>query len=157
MFSPLPRPLSILAKGLGLGLVLGLFVGQSAAWAERGPRANYLLRCSGCHGQDGTGLVKAGIPPFPNFVAPLIADDEGRTYVMHVPGVVASGLTDSEIASVMNYVSDTWGTGDKAAHFTVEEVTERRARPVPDIVTYRRAIVKRLGKEGIELAEYPWP
>ncbi|KQT42044.1 hypothetical protein ASG43_17365 [Aureimonas sp. Leaf454] len=134
----------------------GLAVATPVVAGELGPKANYLLRCSGCHGTEGAGAELGGIPPFPGFIGPLLADDAGRTYVMHVPGVVGTGLSDPEIAAVLNYIAARWSDGAPAP-FTSEEVVRRRAAPMPDLIAYRRALVARLETEGVTLAHYPWP
>ncbi|GEO84124.1 MULTISPECIES: c-type cytochrome [Alphaproteobacteria] len=123
----------------------------------RSAKFNYLLRCSGCHDQDGTGLPSAGIPALPGYIDAFAGDDEGRTYIAHVPGVVATGLTDVEIAAVLNYVIDRWGDPKTVEPFTEAEVKKRRAEPVSDVVAYRRRIVERLKTSGVKIADYPWP
>lgn len=123
------------------------------------PPALYRLRCSGCHGLEGMGAPSAGIPPFPGSIGAIAADDGGRAYIMHVPGVVGSGLNNAQLAAVMNYVLDQW-SGDKArpvARFTPDEVTRLRAVPVGDVVSYRRDLSQRLAKGGVAIADYPWP
>lgn len=128
------------------------------ALAEAGalsPRVAYALHCSGCHVMDGEGAPEAGIPTFVDSVGQIARSDMGRTYMMHVPGVVSAGLSDAEIAEVMNYVLDAWGEG--APPFTADEVTRRRAMPVADVVAYRRALAAELGKAGVTIADYPWP
>lgn len=119
------------------------------------PRANYILHCSGCHGMQGLGTVEGGIPGFPDSVGHIVGTEIGRTYVMHVPGVVANSMSDAQIAGVMNYILDQWS--ENGAHFTAEEVTRRRAEPIGNLVAYRRQVVAELRKSGIEIATYPWP
>lgn len=140
-------------------LALALLALGSAAQAETGgynAHTNYILRCSGCHGLEGMGAEAAGVPPFPGSVGHIAASDLGRTYMMHVPGVVSASLSDAEIAAVMNYVIDRWS--DAAfTPFTVAEVTERRAVPVEDVVAFRRGVVAELQADGIDIADYPWP
>ena len=88
----------------------------------------------------------------------ITADEQGRTYLMHVPGVVSTGLNDREIAAVMNYVVDRWGNARQPfTRFTPEEVTHLRAIEVADVVAYRRDLIKRLQAEGQPVAAYPWP
>lgn len=128
--------------------------------AEREPHVNYILRCAGCHGVEAAGAPAAGIPPFPGLVGAFAGDEDGRTYLFHVPGVVGSSLTDAEIAAVMNYVMERWAADSLPAAFvpfTAEEVAARRAIPVASVVDFRREIVKRLAASGIVAAEYPWP
>jgi mono/diheme cytochrome c family protein len=141
----------------GALLVLALSAMIPAHAQQRGAQVNYILRCAGCHGLDGTGLERGGIPAFPGYISSIIDDDEGRTYLMHVPGVVATGLNDREIAEVMNYVAGKWGSNPDFERFTEEEVRRRRATAVADVVEFRRVMARRLLFAGKPLAPYPWP
>ncbi len=128
--------------------------------AGRTATANYILRCSGCHGLDGSGNEKAAIPDFRNYVGGFATDPDGRTYVLRVPGVVNANLSDSEIAAVMNYVMQAWGgmsLRGAFVSFTPQEVAARRDVPVRDVVGFRRQVVARLHDRGIPTAKYPWP
>jgi hypothetical protein len=127
---------------------------------ERSAPVNYVLHCSGCHGMDGNGHESAGVPDFRDAVAAFAMDEEGRTYLLHVPGIVNASLTDEEISAVLNYVMDHWGgkaLGSGFVRFTAQESAERRARRVSDVVAFRRQIAARLNGEGIPTAGYPWP
>jgi cytochrome c553 len=141
--------------------VYAVLSGSFAVSADHSASSNFIQYCSGCHGQDGRGGgVNSGIPDFRNFVGAYASDDGGRTYVLHVPGVVNTSLDDAEIAAVINYVMKTWGGTSLRAGFipfTAREVTSRRARSVPDVVALRRQIVQRLHANGISTAQYPWP
>jgi len=126
--------------------------------AERSAAVNYVLHCSGCHGMDGSGHESAGIPDFRAAVGAFAMDPEGRTYLLHVPGIVNASMTDAEIAGVLNYVMDRWSAEKgRFARFTAEEAGERRAHKVSDVVALRRQIAARLNAEGIRTAAYPWP
>lgn len=142
------------------GLVLAglLLVPAVPAFADGySARFNYLLRCSGCHDQDGSGLPKAGIPALPGYIDAFAGDEQGRTYIVHVPGVSSTGLNSAEIAAVLNYVIDQWGDPSRIKPFTEAEVERRQAEPVSDVVAYRRDIVARLKDQGVAIADYPWP
>lgn len=119
----------------------------------------YLLRCSGCHRPDGQGAIPAGVPPFAGFMGPLTRDPMGRTYVTHVPGIAGSGLSDAQVAEVLNYVLDHLSAEDAAGRrrFTEAEVRTLRAQSVPDVVAYRRGVVARLARQGVPANAYPWP
>lgn len=123
------------------------------------PKALYMLRCSGCHRADGLGAPSAGVPPFPGSIDKIAKDPGGRVYLLHVPGVVSSGLPNAQLAAVMNYVLDEWSRepGAPASRFTAEEVAELRAVKVIDVVAYRRAMAARMAKDGVQIADYPWP
>ena len=138
-------------------LLLGMLL-STATLAGAGPispHASYVLHCSGCHTTTGEGAPEAGIPTFIDSVGNIARSDAGRTYMMHVPGVVSAGLDDAEIAAVVNYVLDAWGDG--APRFSADEVTTRRAVPVGDVVAYRREVAADLGGQDIPIADYPWP
>ncbi len=141
-----------------LSVVLAL--GTAAAVAQEAGRTNFILRCGGCHGMDGAGSEVGGIPDFRNYVGAFAHSEDGRRYVMHVPGVVGASLSDKQIADVMNYVMTTWGEASLPADyapFTEAEVTMLRAEPVGDVVAYRRKVAADLMAQGIATAGYPWP
>jgi mono/diheme cytochrome c family protein len=141
------------------GALLALLSVLAGPARARSPEALYLLKCSGCHRADGQGAPEAGVPPFPGFVGDLARDPDGRTYMLHVPGVVSSNLPDAELTTVLNYLLDHWSNAPagQVAPFTAEEVARQRAVPVNDIVKYRRTLVARLRKTGVPVAQYPWP
>jgi cytochrome c553 len=125
---------------------------------EHSPPVNYQLRCAGCHGQDGMGVTSAGIPPFPGFIDGFFQTDASRLYLMHVPGINTASLTDAEIAGVMNYVAERWGSSEvQRTDFTTSEVTRLRAQPVQDVVALRRTIIAELTARGWPVPAYPWP
>lgn len=139
-------------------LTAGILLAATAVQAsDHSARFNYMLKCAGCHTESGEGLPHAGIPQFPGYIDAFAGDDEGRTYMMHVPGVMGASLSDAQIAEVLNYVVNSWGDPSVVAPFTAEEVGTRRAKPVPDVVAYRRELVKRLKAQGAKVADYPWP
>jgi cytochrome c553 len=152
-----PRAEAVIEMRWCLAFVLAL---SQVHAAERSPTVNYVLRCSGCHGMDGSGHESAGVPDFRGAVGAFASDEQGRTYLLHVPGIVNSSLSNAEIAAVLNYVMEQWAGDSLGAgfvRFTPKEAAERRAEPVSDVVVFRRRIVERLGGEGIHTANYPWP
>lgn len=143
---------------LALVLVLaGTTVGQGA---ERAPETNYILKCIGCHLQDGSGLPSAGIPDFVDKVGVFTRLPEGRAYLLHVPGVIGSSLTDKEIADLLNYVMETYA-GDSLPTpfepFTADAVAGLRGSEIGNVVKYRRVVADKLAEDGIEVPDYPWP
>lgn len=151
------RPATPTTVGMAaLAIAAMLTPGAGQAGPSPSPRATYILRCAGCHGMEGLGTEAGGIPGFPGSIATLAGDDTGRTYMVHVPGVVGSSLDDAEIGAVLNYVLERWGAPG-APPFSAEEVTRRRAEPVADVVALRSRLTARLAAEGKPLAPYPWP
>ena len=144
------------------GFVLAALLLAAPAWAQetRSAHFDYMLKCSGCHGADGSGSPDRGIPDFRGYVDGFGRTETGRTYVMHVPGVVNSSLPNGRIAAVMNHVMASFGAPETRAGvppFTAEEVDRLRAVPVPDVVAYRREVAAELARAGIPVAGYPWP
>ena len=137
--------------------ILAALAASPAGAQQYTPRVNYILHCAGCHGMTGEGSQVGGIPAFPHSVAYIASIDAGRTYMMHVPGVISAGLSDAQIAEVTNYILAEWSDGAAFTPFDAAEVTRRRAVPVSNVVEYRRVVADELAARGIELADYPWP
>ena len=141
-------------------LAVGLIAAMPVAAAERSAPVNYVLRCVGCHLQDGTGLPAAGIPDFVEKVGVFGGSEDGRRYLLHVPGVINSGLSDQETAALLNYIMDTYAGAsmpETFVPFTADEVGTLKAQNVGNVVAYRRKIAAELRAQGFDVADYPWP
>lgn len=141
-------------------LALTLIAVAPAMADDRPAPVNYVLRCLGCHLQDGTGLPSAGIPDFVGKVGVFAGSDDGRRYLLHVPGVINSGLSNKETADLLNYIMDTYAGPSMPASsdpFTAEEVALLKSQDVGNVVAFRRKLVEELEAQGHELADYPWP
>lgn len=143
------KPLAIAALAL-----LAAWAGRDAAGAETA-HGVYTLHCSGCHGREGAGSRTGRIPPFQTIVGRFALEPEGRRYLVLVPGVATSGLSDADKARVLNYVLDAWGGADAAAapRFSADEVGRLRAARVDDISALRRAVAARLALRGLPVEE----
>ena len=142
-----------------LAMLPVLLTGSSQA-AERTAETNFVLKCVGCHLTSGTGLPEQGIPDFVGKVGVFAGLPEGRAYLLHVPGVIGSSLSDTETADVLNYIMDKWA-GDSLPKdfvpFTGPEVAELKATSIGNVVNYRRVVADKLAKSGLSVADYPWP
>ncbi|AFT68448.1 Cytochrome c, mono-and diheme variant [Alloalcanivorax dieselolei B5] len=128
--------------------------------AQADPRNDFLLHCSGCHRPDGAGTEVGGIPDFRGYVSSFLMTPEGRHYILQVPGVIGSGLSDRRLTEVMNYVLTTWGQPEHieaSGLLSEQEVRTLRADVLEDVVGYRREVVKALRERGLPVATYPWP
>ena len=124
------------------------------------PQHNYTLWCTGCHRPDGAGNPQGGIPDFRDSVGYFTSLPEGRLYLVHVPGVMDSGLAPEDIAAVLNYVIRRWGgrsVPDNYVPFTGTEVENLLETEIHDVVPLRRKLVQQLQQQGISVADYPWP
>ena len=141
-------------------LAAALVAAMPVVAAERSAPVNYVLRCVGCHLQDGTGLPAAGIPDFVEKVGVFGGTETGRRYLLHVPGVINSGLSDKETAALLNYIMDTYAGAsmpEAFVPFTADEVGTLKAQDVGNVVAYRREIAAELRAQGYDVADYPWP
>ena len=162
--APLAKRVGVLAALL---LAAGSNLGPAAAQqpdrnalAGYSARTSYVLRCSGCHGLSGEGSIKGGIPQLRDLAGAFAGDDDGRTYLVKVPGVRNAQLTPEQTAAVLNYVMAAFAGPSlppDAAPFTAEEIRRRLASADGDVVALRRAVVARMKAEGIAVADYPWP
>lgn len=145
--------LSCLILFFSAGITQSAEPGYSAA-------TNYMLRCMGCHGMDGSGTAAGGIPDFRNYVGSFAATPLGRAYLLHVPGVIASGLSEQEIAEVLNYIMQRWGGTSLPKGFrpfTAQEVADLENQDIGDVVAYRRQVTNQLRKSNRPVPPYPWP
>ena len=122
------------------------------ALAETSAHGLYMLHCSGSHGRDGAGSKPGRVPPFAGIVGHFAGEAEGRRYLVLVPGVASSGLSDADTARVLNYVVEEWGEGVRRRAYTPAEVGAIRRSRVDDIVALRAQIVGALARRGVRVA-----
>ena len=145
------RPATIAAT-LGVLGVLASAALDAPAIAETSAHGLYMLHCSGRHGRDGAGSKTGRVPPFSGIVGYFAGEAEGRRYLVLVPGVAGSGLSDADTARVLNYVIGEWGEDDAVRGYVPSEVAAIRASRVDDIVALRGKIVGDLARRGIRVA-----
>lgn len=126
-----------------LVLVLGTTTAAYAAAAYR-PRIDYQLNCQGCHLADGTG--EAGrVPSIRGMLVPFAQIPAGRRYLIQVPGVSESSLSDRATAAVLNWMvhrlSDV-PVPKGFVPFTTAEVARWRRIPLTNVAA-TRALVQR--------------
>lgn len=105
-------------------------------------KADYLLHCRGCHLADGRG-VPPEVPTLREEIGRLIATAEGREYVVRVPGVAQTYLSDAALAAVLNWVLAEWNAETLPADFTPytdEEIAAYRPRTLADPVRMRAGL-----------------
>lgn len=114
----------------------------SSLWA-RDPEVLYMMECQGCHLADGSGELNS-IPTLHNNVAKFPAVPGGREYLVQVPGVASSSLSDQEIAAVLNWMLTKFGPAEwttRYAQYTVEEVSTLRKHPLTETDSRRAELV----------------
>lgn len=65
-------------------------------------RVDYLLKCQGCHGPDGSGNL-VNTPQLAGEVAKFLNVPGGRAFLGRVPGVASTDLDDERLAEVLNW------------------------------------------------------
>jgi hypothetical protein len=110
------------------------------------PRVNYQLQCMGCHLVDGSGQI-GRVPSFRATFIPLSMLAEGRQFVVRVPGVAQSPLTDDDTAALLNWIARNLSDGALPAGFrdyTAAEVAALRRKPLAQVGAMRAELVKRI-------------
>ena len=103
----------------------------------------YMMECQGCHLADGSGGLNS-IPPLRNSVAKFPAVPGGREYLVQVPGVALSSLSDPDITAVLNWMLTKFGPIEwtsRYAPYTVEEVATLRKNPLTEIGSRRGDLI----------------
>ncbi len=128
-----------------------VLAGDYDAKAAARARTDYLLHCSGCHGQDGEGKPWKGIPRFAGQVGYFVRLPESRAFLMQVPGLLGAGLTDERAANVTTWLVREFAGTSLPADFrpyTAEEARRyRETRPV-DVIGRRNELYDRLSAAG---------
>jgi hypothetical protein len=93
---------------------------------------NWTLNCQGCHRFDGSGS-DATAPGIAGTVAKFLLVPGGREYLIRVPGVATSPLSDTDLAEVMNWMLWRFDKEHLPASFqpyTAAEIAPLRAQPL---------------------------
>ena len=132
-----------------LRLAVALATGACAAAAFGSPAQDYTLYCRGCHGAQAQG-VPGRIPPLAGSVSLFMRIPEGRDYVLRVPGAANSALPDAQLAAVLNWLAESYGTpaAPPPVPFTVDEVTRVRRTPLANVQARRREVIRALAATG---------
>ena len=113
------------------------------------PQSDYVEYCSGCHGMQGNS-APAEIPVLRDRVGYFMCTREGRDYLIRLPNVAYSAITDNqELADMMNFV--VFGLGGNSAPkgtapFTAPEVRRLRAEALgtQSLIAARAAVVDKM-------------
>lgn len=106
-----------------------------------------MLQCLGCHGPDGRG-EPGHVPSIRATLAPLSRFPAGRRYLVEVPGVAFSTLSDRDLAALLNWMIPTLGSAppEQFRAFTAAEVAHDRRKPLVEISATRARLMRQLAK-----------
>ncbi len=107
------------------------------------PAQDYVLECRGCHGARGEGTP--GKVPSLAQTARFLATPRGRAYLVRVPGVAGSQLSNARVAALLDWMLRELASDPRApagfAPFDEAEVAAARARPLLEPLAERAAIL----------------
>ena len=125
-------------------LSFGLTSFESIAQQKNPPAFSYLLHCSGCHIEDGSGDPPE-VPDLRQNLDKLLTSAEGRGYMLRVPGVTDSPITAQEMAKLMNWViSEFYPELGSFEPYSAAEVQVGRESRLADPAKFRRKYFPRL-------------
>jgi hypothetical protein len=116
------------------------------------PVVNYQLQCMGCHLADGSG--QAGrVPSIRRSLSTFSRFPAGRSFVVRVPGVAESPLSDGDLAALLNWLAGTMTDvppGREFHAYTAEEVHALRSKPLTDVRGARARILRAASRARAE-------
>ena len=127
----------------------GLAVAGAPPARAASPAVNYALNCQGCHLADGREIPDL-VPALRGSVGRFARVPAGRDYLIRLPNVASTSLSDADTALLLNWVverfADPGPDGDEFvfAAFTAEEVAGGRRRPLLDVDGARRAALRQV-------------
>lgn len=118
--------------------------------------SNYLQSCGGCHGIQGRSAAGL-VPQLRDRVGWFLCTPEGRDFIVQLPDVAFAGVSDQELADVLNFMMFDLGgasTPKGAKPYSAAEVKQLRENsPLRTGVRARRqavvaALVKTCGADS---------
>jgi len=131
-----------MARILVLAALVIAGLGGGDAQAESNSRTLYALNCMGCHQRNGEG--HGTVPQMKGFVGNFLKVPGGREFLVQVPGVAQSGLSDADIAAVLNWTLLEFSADELPEDFRpydADEVAEYRAGRLIDVLPVRARLI----------------
>jgi hypothetical protein len=125
-------------------IALSLAVNAASAYQ---PLVNYQLRCMGCHLGDGSGQP-GRVPSMRRSLVLFSASPEGRDYVIRVPGVAQSPLSDEDTAALLNWMARNLSdltVPPSFIDYSEAEIHRVRDRPLVRVNAVRARLLKAAG------------
>ncbi len=145
--------MATLVRIIGVAVLIG-FTSDAGADEQRA-RVNYMTHCQGCHLPEGVGYP-GKVPRMKDFVGYFLHSQEGREFIIRVPGVSTSALRNDQVTELMNWLLLTYSARQLPRNFvpfTVDEIAALRPNPEPDPETTRKGILERIAAEVPALAQ----
>lgn len=135
-----------------------------AAHGQNTAEVDFMLECQGCHRPGGDGWPGM-VPRLNGQVSKFLHSGSGRAYLVRVPGVAQSSLSDARLAAVLNWMVRELDPAHLPADFqpySPDEVGQWRRRIVRNVSEERRQVLAEAGQQvpdayGAEGALYARP
>jgi len=127
-------------------VILAAVLSSAAANLAQGyqPVVNYQLHCMGCHLADGSGQP-GRVPSIRRSLVLFSSLPDGREYVVRVPGVAQSPLSNEDTAALLNWMarnlSDLKVTA-RFADYSAAEIQGLRDRPLVTVSATRARLLR---------------
>jgi mono/diheme cytochrome c family protein len=136
-------------------LVFALFTGAAcAADIATKARLQYLQHCVGCHGMDGSGAPAKGVPSMQGTLGRFLQQPGGREFIVQVPGVMNSPLSDRDVADLMNWLLPHVSAPTlpaSLAPYEAAEIARLRASRPADIPAQRQRLIDAALANGLRI------
>jgi hypothetical protein len=130
----------------GVAAIALSWAGVYAASAYQ-PLVNYQLRCMGCHLADGSGQP-GRVPSIRRSLVLFSASPEGRDYIIRVPGVAQSPLSDEDTAALLNWMARNLSdvkVPPSFVDYSEAEIHSLRGRPLVRVSAIRARLLNAAG------------
>ncbi|MGO1500100.1 MAG: cytochrome C [Marinobacter sp.] len=126
------------------------------------PSVNYKLQCMGCHLEHGEGIPVRDVPMMTGFVGNYLKVEGGREFLIQVPGASLSGLSNQQLAELLNWMLKPGGiaagsTPTDFEAYTEEEVKNYRSVMIGDIRKHRQNLIDQIKALDIAIPERVMP
>ena len=127
----------------------GTVPGEHGVSRLSAPQVAYLTSCGGCHGVEGVSAPR-DVPTLRHLTGSFLCTRQGRQFIVRLPDVALSTLSDRMLTAVMNWVVFDLGAPASRAPqgrpYTVAEVARLRREPLTQtgLTAYRNEVVAQL-------------
>jgi len=145
--------MATLVRIIAVAVLIG-FTSDAGADEQRA-RVNYMTHCQGCHLPEAVGYP-GKVPRMRDFVGYFLHSQEGREFIIRVPGVSTSALRNDQVTELMNWLLLAYSAEQLPKNFvpfTVDEVATLRPDPEPDPEATRKGILERIAAKVPALAQ----
>jgi hypothetical protein len=135
-----------------MAMVMGLMPVANAD--DQRASVNYMIHCQGCHLPEAVGFA-GHVPRMKDFVGYFLHSQEGREFIVRVPGAANSLLPDDQLTELLNWLLITYSTEqlpEPFVPFSVAEVAVLRPDLEADPEKTRMRILQQIARDLPTLA-----